>query len=124
MAATAALNREHVVDEKQTLQVRFERALLQPIRRVVDQLAGGLHGSFQHRQELLFDEAHLPVMPVGEQVHDPVQIIVRQNQQGNECAPSHGFDPRADFSAGLRQKSKKLNQLNGSRRQCLSSNPA
>ena len=120
--APAAPNAQHVPGEHQALLPGLERALLEPVGGVIDQFAGGLDRAREQGQKMLFDEVHVSVVPLPEQVQQFIEIIgggarggAQQNQEPDADRTLH--HQAAAPVSGSRQKSKKLNQLYGSVRQ-------
>src|SRR6202789_1742406 len=73
-AAAAALHGQYAAGEHQIFWAGQQSTLLQPVRSVVAQLAGGFDRVIENGQKLLLDELDAPVPAHGEQAHDRVKI--------------------------------------------------
>src|SRR6185437_13211105 len=81
---------DYAVLEDQALGFRFQRPLLQPVRCVVEQLAGRLDGTVEHMEKMLLDKADMTVLALRQQLHQPIQIPSGRGAgeaQGNQAEP-------------------------------------
>ncbi len=60
--------------QHEALRLGGQRALLEAVWRVVEQLTRGLHRRIEEGDELLFGEGDMPVLALGEGPHDRVDV--------------------------------------------------
>src|SRR5579871_4349936 len=75
VAMPPALCAHHAVLEHQGLGFWLQSALLEPIGRVIEQLAAGLDGTVEDREVFTLDETHFAVLVRGERAHQAIEIL-------------------------------------------------
>ena len=83
VGAAPALRGQHAVLKNQALAPGFERALLEMVRRLVQQLARGAQRPLEHRHLMHLGEAHPAVAARGQQSEQRGEVVVR-------CVGLHG----------------------------------
>ena len=104
MAVTAAANAQHVAREQQAFRPRLQRALLEPIRRLIEQFAGGLDRARQQRQKVLFDEVRVSVLPRRQQVQEFIEIIRARRVRRRPTEPAARCRSCAAWSGDPRRR--------------------
>jgi hypothetical protein len=69
--------------QNQRLGLGFEGALFEPIGCVIKQLTGGIDWSVENSQEVLLGEADVPMLALGEQAHQTVEVLRRPIGKGD-----------------------------------------
>ena len=89
MAPPAALHAHRAAVEHQVFRARQDGALLQMIRGLVAQFAGGFDRAFENGQKMLLDELDPAVPAHREQVHHLIEIAHRSGA-GRACRRPRG----------------------------------
>jgi hypothetical protein len=74
IGAVASLRRDDSTGKHEAFRLGPQRPLLEPVRRIVQQLPGGLDGSVQHRDVLTFDERDVAMFALCQCRHQPLEI--------------------------------------------------
>ncbi|MBK7814690.1 MAG: hypothetical protein IPJ52_10445 [Rhodocyclaceae bacterium] len=117
----AALEQQGIAVEDHEFRLRLQRALFEARRRLITQLAGGHHRLVEQGDVLGLDEARPAAFVSGKTLHQRIDVPGGVNMK----RPRQQSQPwqHAGSLHVSRQKSKKLNQLQGAARQCCSRRP-
>jgi hypothetical protein len=103
--------------ENDSFGLGFESALLEPIRRVIQQLTAGLHRPVEHSQEVLLDKGDMAVLALGQERHELIKVLPcglridgRQGKRRSRQHDAQQAAPSGPYPSAIRHWAHAKNQ--------------